>query len=61
MRQAEAATPPALDAHEAEYTDDGGDGYLACRCGYGHVLGEDALVDHIHGARLSASGESPDD
>ena len=42
-----------LDVHEAEYVDDGGDGYLACRCGYGHVIGDDALVDHIHDSRLA--------
>jgi hypothetical protein len=43
----------AVQPHEAEYVDDGGDGYLACRCGYGHILGDDALVDHIHDARLA--------
>ena len=41
------------EAHDATYVDDGADGYLACRCGWGHVLGEDALVDHIHDARLT--------
>lgn len=45
--------------HEALYVDDGGDGYLACHCGYGHVLGDDALVDHIHDERRDAS-ESDD-
>jgi hypothetical protein len=54
----EAVSSP-FEPHEAEYVDDGAAGYLACRCGYGHVIGEDALADHIHDARVA--GAAPED